>query len=328
MNQQEFVARYETQWKQFERVLKQLSESRRSYRLSPVELGDFPIRYRQLCQQLALARDRDYAAYLIDRLNVLVLGGHQFLYESRSRFWFNFIQGVIFRFPNQVRRDIRLFCLAALLLFGPAIGIGVGILNQPNIVYAVLEPAMVDQFEKMYDPSERRFGVEAEKSSHSNFRMFGFYIRNNIGVGFRTFAGGILVGIGTAALLIFNGIFFGAAATHLTLQGAGNVFWSFVIGHGALELTAIVLAGTAGLKLGFSLIAPGRLTRSRALREAARDSMHIVYGFIFMLVLAAFIEAFWSSTTAVSFTTKYVVGTCLWIAVAAYFVLMGRERGY
>lgn len=166
---------------------------------------------------------------------------------------------------------------------------------------------MVDQFEKMYDPSERRFGVEAEKSFHGKFRMFGFYIRNNIGVGFRTFAGGILVGIGTAALLIFNGIVFGALATHLTLQGEGNVFWSFVIGHGALELTAIVLAGTAGLKLGFSLLKPGSLTRSRDLREAARDSMHIVYGFIFMLVLAAFIEAFWSSATAVSFTTNMLL---------------------
>lgn len=328
MTQQEFIARYETQWKEFERVINVLTVARRQRRTSGADLCEFPRSYRQLCQQLALARDRDYAAYIIDRLNNLVLRGHQYLYESRAGIWFNILQGVVYRFPRQVRHDIRLFWLAALLMFGPAVGVSVVILKQPDVVYAVLQPVMVDQFEEMYAPNRQRFGVEADNASDGKFLMFGYYIRNNIGVGFRTFAGGLLVGIGAAALLIFNGVFFGAVATHLMVQGSGSAFWSFVIGHGAFELTAIVLAGMAGLKLGFSLISPGRMTRYRALREAARDSMQIVYGMVAMLVLAAFVEAFWSSSTSVSFTTKYVVGACLWAVVALYFLLLGRDRGH
>ena len=328
MNQQEFVERYETQWKDFERVINTLQAESRKHKPNPEDLHDFPLRYRQLCQQLALARDRDYAAYIIDRLNQLVLSGHQYLYESRAGVWSNIVEAAAFRFPRQVRRDVRLFWLAAILMFGPAIGVGLAVVGQPDLVYSMLEPVMVDRFEEMYDPDAERYGVEAEKASDDNFLMFGFYIRNNIGVGFRTFAGGLLFGVGAAALLIFNGVFFGAAAGHLMVQGYGDPFWSFVIGHGAFELTAIVLAGMAGLKLGFSLIAPGRRTRSRALREAAKDSMEIVYGMIAMLVLAAFVEAFWSSTTSVSYATKYAVGAVLWLVVAAYFLLLGRERGH
>lgn len=327
MNQQEFVERYEAQWEEFGRVLEAMQKSRRKHRPDPEDLRDFPLRYRQLCQQLALARDRDYAAYLIDRLNKLVLSGHQYLYESRAGVWSNMVDAAVYRFPRQVRRDAKLLWLAVVLMFGPTIGVGLAVFDQPDFVYSILEPGMIDRFEEMYDPDAERFGVEDERASDDDFLMFGFYIRNNIGVGFRTFAGGLLFGVGAAVLLIFNGVFFGAIAGHLAVQGPAHPFWSFVIGHGSFELTAIVLAGMAGLKLGFSLIAPGRMSRSRALREAARESMEIVYGMIVMLVIAAFIEAFWSSTTSIPYTTKYIVGSCLWVLVAAYFLLLGRERG-
>ena len=327
MNQQEFMQRYETQWKEFERVINSIEASSRKHKPKPEELRDFPLRYRQLCQQLALARDRDYAAYIIDRLNKLVLSGHQYLYESRAGIWSNIWRAAAYRFPRQVRRDAGLFWLSALLMFGPTLGLVLAVVDQPEFVYAVLEPAMVEQFEEMYDPNAERFGVDGDRASDGDFQMFGYYIWNNIGVGFRTFAGGLLFGIGAAALLIFNGVFFGAVAGHVMVQGSGDPFWSFVIGHGAFELTAIVLAGMAGLKLGFSLISPGRMSRSRALREAARDSMEIVYGMIAMLVLAAFVEAFWSSTTSISYSTKYAVGAFLWMVVAAYFLLLGREHG-
>ena len=100
-----------------------------------------------------------------------------------------------------------------------------------------------------------------------------------------------------------------------------------MIGHGAFELTAIVLAGMAGLKLGGALIAPGRMTRLRALRESARNSIVIVYAVVFMLVIAAFLEAFWSSSSTISSSVKFVVGTVLWLLVASYLLFAGRQRG-
>ena len=80
----------------------------------------------------------------------------------------------------------------------------------------------------------------------------------------------------------------------------------------------------AGLKLGFALLAPGRRTRVEALREAAKISIKIVFGVIGMLVIAAFIEAFWSASTLISAQVKYSVATVLWSLVAAYFLFVGR----
>jgi len=156
--------------------------------------------------------------------------------------------------------------------------------------------------------------------------MFGYYIMHNIGIAFQTFASGLLFGLGSVFFLIFNGLMIGAVAGHLTYVGYGQTFWSFVIGHGAFELSAIALAGAAGLKLGWALVAPGRLPRAESLRLAARKSVLLICGVMLFLLIAAFIEAYWSSMTRPSYQTKYLVGAALWLLVVIYFVFAGRRR--
>ena len=156
--------------------------------------------------------------------------------------------------------------------------------------------------------------------------MFGVYIWNNIKIGFQVFAGGLLFGVGAVFFLLFNGFVLGAVAGHLTQIGYITPFYSFVAGHSAFELTAIMLSGAAGLKLGYALIAPGQLTRKAALIAAARNATRIMYGAAGMLLCAAFIEAFWSPLTEVPPPVKYAVGVALWLLVIVYFVAMGRDR--
>src|SRR3546814_6196473 len=84
------------------------------------------------------------------------------------------------------------------------------------------------------------------RDSGSDLQMFGLYIANNISIGFRTFAGGLLAGVGSLLVLVFNGVMFGTVAAHLQGIGHGGPFWRFVVGHAAPELSAIVVAGTAG----------------------------------------------------------------------------------
>src|SRR3546814_5030348 len=85
-----------------------------------------------------------------------------------------------------------------------------------------------------------------------------------------TFAGGLLAGVGSLLVLVFNGVMFGTVAAHLQGIGHGGPFWRFVVGHAAPELSAIVVAGTAGLRLGLGLVAPGRRRRIDALVEGGR----------------------------------------------------------
>ena len=127
--------------------------------------------------------------------------------------------------------------------------------------------------------------------------MFGHYIRNNIGISFQCFAGGLFGGIGSLFFLAYNGAFGGAVAGYLTARGLSSTFYSFVATHSSFELTAIVISGAAGLRLGQAFLSPGRSTRTQSLVIAARDSIVLVYGVMAMLLIAAAVEAFWSSAT-------------------------------
>ena len=135
-----------------------------------------------------------------------------------------------------------------------------------------------------------------------------------------------LLTIGSAFFLVFNGLQGGAVGGYLTARGHGEAFYSFIVTHSAFELTAIVMSGAAGLRLGHALIAPGRRTRLEALRHASSHAIVVMYGVIAFLLIAAAVEAFWSSARWVAPEVKYGVGAACWALVIAYLGWQGRPR--
>jgi len=326
MKQQSFEALHAAEWGAFEHWL----QGRKSTHPERGATGalpeaEVPQRYRRICQHLALARDRGYGADIVDRLHRLAVGGYHALYAERIPSRSALAAFVASKFPAIVRRERKIVALSALLFFGPLAGMIALLHYFPDLVYYFIAPERLSAIESMYDPAAERLGRTPE--ADSAFYMFGVYIWNNIRIAFQTFAGGLLFGVGTLFFLLFNGLFIGVIAGHLTHAGYAETFWSFVSGHSALELTGIMLAGAAGLKLGTALIAPGRLTRTQALITAARDGAGLIYGAAGMLLAAAFVEAFWSPLTAFAPTVKYLVGGAGWICVIAYLALAGRARG-
>src|SRR5690606_26332130 len=199
-----------------------------------------------------------------------------------------------------IRAQWRSVLVASLVFYGSLAGMGLLVYFFPDLVYSLLPADKVASMEAMYDPDARRLGRFSERDAGDDWMMFGFYVMNNIGVACETCASGLLFGAGTLFFLLFIGLMIGAVAGHLTGIGYSQTFWSFVIGHGAFELSAITFAGAAGLKLGRALLAPGRMTRGQALKGAAQISVQLIAGVILMLLIAAFIEAYWSSMTYTS----------------------------
>ncbi|WP_268797730.1 stage II sporulation protein M [Pseudomonas huanghezhanensis] len=321
MKQAPFEARHQEDWELFAERLDALERSR-----SKVEATEtFAADYRRICQQLALAQERGYSSHLVDPLHQLAMRGHQQLYRHRSQLGAQLLGFILAGFPRLVRAEWRLVLIASLLFFGSLLLMGVLVYVFPDLVYRVVSPADVGDMEAMYDPAARRIGQAADRGSSEDWLMFGYYIMHNIGIGFQTFASGLIFGLGSLFFLFFNGLMIGAVAGHLTGVGYGGTFWPFVIGHGAFELTAIALSGAAGLKLGWALLAPEALPRTEALRIAARTSIRLIVGVILFLVIAAFIEAYWSSMSWPAPLTKYLVGTALWALVACYLTFAGRN---
>jgi len=326
MKQEQFIAAHETQWQRLEAWLERRSPKRQSVsdKASPAE---FAALYRQTCQHLALARTRLYSPHLINRLNRLVLESHQIMYGERRNLFKAMARYVLVDFPVRVRQKWRLVLLGALLFYVPFVGMITAIQLNPDMVYTVMDGATLRKLEYMYNPENREtVGRDWDRQADADLMMFGYYVKNNTGIGFRTFASGLIFGLGTVFVVLFNGLYIGAAAGHLTQIGYNETFWGFVAGHSALELNAIVLSAAAGLQLGFALIAPGRRTRLRALREEAREALKLMYGAAGMFILAAMVEAFWSPLSWVPINVKYGAGLAMWGFVLMYFLLGGRRR--
>jgi uncharacterized membrane protein SpoIIM required for sporulation len=197
------------------------------------------------------------------------------------------------------------------------------VFERSDLILSVVGGDTAAQFEEMYSDSAEAIG--SVRGADENWMMFGFYIKNNISVAFQCFAGGMLAGIGSMFFLVYNGVFGGAIAGYLTERGLSHTFYSFVVTHAAFELTAIVLSGAAGLRLGHAMIAPGRKTRLQSMVDASKDILPIIYGFVVMLIIAAAIEAFWSSARWLPAAVKYSVAAVCWLAVLLYLTLQGRR---
>jgi uncharacterized membrane protein SpoIIM required for sporulation len=166
-------------------------------------------------------------------------------------------------------------------------------------------------------------GFADGRSAGDSTLMTGCYVNNNVGIALRCFALGVFGGVGSAFYLLHNGLSIGAILGYVGAQGAGNNIVTFVVGHGSFELGAIVLAGGAGLSLGWSLVAPGEKTRVASLQAVAADVVVIVGGAAVMLLVAALIEGFWSGSS-VSDSVKRSVGIAFFLMVALYLLLAGR----
>jgi len=318
MKQETFIARHEAEWAAFEHWL---DRRRPPPGVHGLRDEDVPSHYRRLCHQAALAYRRGYSPLLNARLQVLMQRGHDVLYRPPPLLWRRAGWFLLAGFPRLVRAQRGCLWLASALFFASMLGMFAWVQARPELAHAVFSPQQLAGFEAMYAPEMAGIG---ERGSQGNVQMFGHYVLNNISIGFRTFASGLMAGVGTLAVLVFNGVFFGTLAAHLEVAGLGAQLWPFVVGHSALELIAIVIAGAAGLRLGLALVAPGRLRRVDALRQAGSIGARLCAGVFVMLLMAAFIEAFWSARTGTPPWLKFSIGGALWVLVLAWLGWGGR----
>lgn len=115
---------------------------------------------------------------------------------------------------------------------------------------------------------------------------------NNIQVGLLAFGAGVLGGLPTLYVLAFNGLNVGVAGGIITAYGRPDIFWTSILPHGLLELSAIVVSGAAGMRLGWSLLVPGDRRRSEALAEEGQRAAVVMLGLLLAFGGAALVEGF------------------------------------
>lgn len=274
--------------------------------------------YRLCCEHLALARSRSFPLHVIERLSSITSRAHQIIYRQSDAGLARVARALLADFPIRVRGLRAYIAVATALLMIPTIALGIATYLNPDLILSIVDRNTAAAFEQMYSPAAQAIGRPRDIAS--DWLMFGFYIKNNIGIAFQCYATGVVFGLGSLYFLLSNGVFGGGIAGYVASLGYGGTFFPFVATHSAFELTAIVLCGAGGLRIGHAVSLPGRLTRMAALELAARETSLIVFGAAVMLVIAAAIEAFWSSAPWVTPTAKYVCAGFCWILVLCFFL--------
>lgn len=287
-----------------------------------VRLADL---YRSVCADLALAEawmlPEATRAYLDD----LVARGHAVLYAQRSGGWRSLGRLLFMEAPARLYRDscLRVAMVAFFGTFSLAI---VAAIIDPGLPAQVLSQPMVDQFEIMYSDSFQDVEPGMGRQAQHGAGATSFYITNNVGIALRCFAAGIVFGLGSLVIMVFNGIVLGLVFGYMvTADEAIRVnFFEFVTAHGPFELVGIALCGAAGLRLGWGMVDGRGLPLARALERSARQAIPILTAGALLVAMAAPIEGFISPSAAPVWFKRAVAVICSALMLA-YFMILGRN---
>jgi uncharacterized membrane protein SpoIIM required for sporulation len=286
-------------------------------RLTGPELIAFAETYREVAADLARARTYDVDPRVIDYLARIVSTSHNALYGVRGAGRLPLRHLLLKRLPTAAYHG-RAYILTAALFFAlPAASGYILIRERPAVAYEVLPDVMISRAEAGQAQAQAGRGY-AETPSPYLPLVASSIIANNVQVAFGAFAFGITAGVGTLVVLSFNGLFFGAVLGLFANYGLATWLLTFVAGHGILELTAIFMAGGAGLLIGRAVVAPGDLMRRDALVRNGRLAIELVGAAACLLLLAGTIEGFLSASNAPTLL-KLTVSAASAVLVAAYF---------
>lgn len=315
ISEQAFSANREADWRALEQLLfKPFStwDVDALARLSPL--------YRDVSSDLSRATTAGYSGQLVAYLESLTARAHAAMYARKSirgrRSWGEWFA----LFPRAIRTHKWAMTIAFALFFVPfAIGL-FGSLHDSEFAIRVAPREMLDNLADAYTE-----GFSKGRATGEGIAMAGYYVNNNVGIALRCFALGMVFGLGSALYLVYNGLATGAIMGYVAAKGAGGNILTFVLGHSSFELGAIIIAGGAGLVMGWSFVSPKGKSRAAALRAVAPDLVVLIVGAAVMLFCAAAIEAFWSAS-AVPDTVKRVVGGAFFLALVVYVVFGGRRQ--
>ncbi|HWB13598.1 MAG TPA: stage II sporulation protein M [Pirellulales bacterium] len=314
----DFLQSRRDNWRELERHCLML-ENRRAKSLGPATIERFGALYRAVCADLALADAYQLPPNTVHYLHQLVGRAHNQLYPSRTFDFDTWTNELLVEIPQRLFRD-KSVRLAFVVFWGTFLAAMGTSYVSPKFTEALIGKEMMHMMEEMHAESANG------RAMQTNSLMAGFYVQHNASIGLTCFAGGLVLGVGGLFVTVANAAQLGAVFGHLATVPSGENLFRFATAHGPFELTGIVLASAAGMRLGFAIIDTRGMTRGASLRLAAKEAVTSVSFSVILFCLAAFIEGY-ISPSSLPYAVKAsvaVVSTCL---LLFYLVILGYPRG-
>lgn len=309
-----FIAANQDRWTRLDELVARAGRSPRSLR--PEELDELLTLHLAVSSHLSTARthlgDRDLVATLSRR----VTRSAAVVHGTRARSWETVRERLARTFPAAVWH-LRLPIAVSTLVFVASFAVmAVWLAWSP----AAVEASAPEAVRQAYVEQEFEAYYSSEPGTAFAARVF----TNNAAVGALAFGTGIAWAVPTLAVLVLNGVNVGLAAGLFHAAGDAMTFWTLILPHGLLELTAVFIAGGAGLRMGWAALAPGDRTRTAAVAAEGRRAIVVVLGLVLVFLVAGLLEGY---VTAAPWPTWARVGTgaVVWAAFVGWVVTAGRS---
>jgi uncharacterized membrane protein SpoIIM required for sporulation len=319
----QFRAEREGDWQRLEQLL-DLVEKKSPKRLTNEDLIELPRLYRATLSALSIARETSLDGSMIAYLESLSTRAYFILYGCREPLWRQ--MGAFFAggWPGAVRGIWGEILLITALFFASALAGYALVVSDPSWFSALVSSELAGgrdmqasaEFlrKSLYDPPQEG-GLE----------VFATYLfTHNAQISILAFALGFAFGIPTFFLIAQNGVMLGAFYAVFVPKGLGYGLTGWLMIHGTTELSAIILAGAAGLHIGRAVAFPGQRTRFAAAGQAGRRAALVMIGVVLMLLVAGLLEGFARQLIVDDFA-RYAIAALMLAIWIAYFSLVGRR---
>jgi uncharacterized membrane protein SpoIIM required for sporulation len=324
MSLEDFLQARRPAWQRLETIVDRLY--RRGPRRAPADdLRQLVDLYQAACADLARLRTLSSDPAVVGPLNRLVTRAHGQVYRGGPRRSWSVTNFFFVQYPRLFRQTWKFTCASFLVSATVALMAYFAVQQSPQTVADILAASMPGRGDQELYGS-KSVGDIRERFGHEGNPLFSsFVIQNNIRVALAAFALGITFGIGTLYMLIVNAAMVGGMAGAFARNGLAGQFWMVILPHGALELSAIIVSGGAGLLVGYSLWCPGQRTRRRALREEVVRAMQLATGLIPAFVVAGIFEGLVTPSDAIPQGLKVGLGGAAAAVFWLYLLLGGRR---
>jgi uncharacterized membrane protein SpoIIM required for sporulation len=286
-----FISRNKPDWDELEALVGQAKRSLRS--MTPEELSRLDVLYRRTTVHLAQVATRTTDTRLIAYLNDLTAAAHSLIYlPPRKSAWQGVARFAAMGFPRLVAGRWPFHTASAALLIAGAFLGYFSSMNDPLAAYALMPQGEVRSPGSTPEQLREVLRHGRDTGGGEKFAFASFLFGHNLNVGIMAMAVGVLGGVFTTVLVLYNGMMLGAFVAIHYRAGIQSELWGWILPHGITELLAIVLFGGIGLLFGRAVISPGVLSRAESLKRAGIEAGQTCLGAGAMLVLAALVESY------------------------------------
>ena len=313
MKEVTFIRQNISKWRGAEIVVETADDA------AATELADT---YIDVTSDLSYAQTHYPESKITRYLNNLASALHNEIYRSHRYRWSRFLTFWTDDVPRTMWEARRELLLSFVVFAASAF---VGFLSQlldPEFCRIILGDSYVDMTLQNIANGEPMAVYNGDEEDE----MFGYITLNNVRVSFVTFVLGVFTSLGTGFVLFQNGVMLGSFQTFFAQHGLLGQSVLAVWLHGTLEISAIVIAGAAGIAMGNGWLFPGTYPRLTSFRRGARRGLRIVVGTVPVFIVAGFIESFFTRHTEWPDLLRLSIILASLAFVTYYYIVLPKKK--